>query len=140
MPWMLAAKALPWRAIGIAAAVIVGLLAVAYVVGTIKRAGMLEAQRDTALAAAAANAQIAEWQAQDHAKVLAVLEENGKVRAGTRAKADANRKAITDAPPQDDGPLAPVLRRTLDRLRGEGGPGADHGDPPAGDPRQLARP
>lgn len=139
MPW-LAAKALPWRAIGIAAAVLFALLALGYVVGTIKRAGMLEAQRDTALAAAAANAQIAEWQAEDHAKVLAAMAANTNTRAGIRSGADVNRRAITNAPPSDDGPLAPVLRRTLDRLRGPAGPGADHRDSRTGNPSQLARP
>lgn len=47
-----------------------------------------------------------------------------------RSEADFVRKAINDAPMDDDGPLAPVLRDQLNRLPERTAAGADR-DPPA---------
>lgn len=69
-----------------------------------------------AIAANEQNVRLAKEQAEIHARLSARISANVARSAELRAGADKERKAITDAPPEDDGPLAAVLRRELDRL------------------------
>lgn len=76
-------------------------------------------------AARSANEQyirLAEEQAEIHARTGARLSANVSRKAKARADTEQERKAITDAPTEDDAPLAAVLRRELDRLPDAAGP------------------
>lgn len=120
------ARAIPWRLVAVLAAVAGIVAAVLLGLGAVKRAGMLEAQRDTARAVAAANAQLAEVVIARNARLEDIVAANARDKAALRRAADTRRKGILHAPPEDDGPVAPVLRRALDGL--QPGPNAGAGD------------
>lgn len=91
--------------------------------------GLLKA----AIAIGNANAEVAKSQAALGRKIDAVATLNATRKAAIRADSDERRKDIIHAPPESDGPLAPVLRDQLDRLP-ERSTGADEGeDDPAAD-------
>jgi hypothetical protein len=94
---------------------------------------------------------VAAYEASLEAKNKALAAERRKVAVLSAAKAEAERRAasfrelreeVADAPEADDGPVAPVLARTLERLReratGEDRAG-DAGDP-GGDPEEPGDP
>lgn len=115
---------IPGRALIIGAAVVVALIIGLYVVGQLKRVGKLEGQLDASIELSNQNAEIAEKQRAEMERLQGIDAENAKLRARLRRASDDNRRAISNAPPSDDGPLAPVLRRQLDSLRGDEGPNA----------------
>lgn len=78
---------------------------------------VLEKSLDRAVDAAKANADAVITMQQESEKVLVSI---GKDRNRAVARAKALEKVLKDvesAPPSDDGPLAPVLERTVDWLR-----------------------
>ena len=125
---------IPWKllgVIGIAAGVAIGAV---YFVRQVKLAGIYEAQRDTALAASAENARLAQWQAEESQRLQGIVAENAKEKAAQRRRYDQLRRSIADAPDTEDGPLAAVLRHTLDGLREPEGIGAGRAAPGPGGP------
>jgi hypothetical protein len=73
---------------------------------------------DAAVHAADANAQAVERAKQDAALTIAALERERNALAARGERVQVIYKEITRAPESDDGPVAPVLARTLDSLRG----------------------
>ena len=103
---------LPWRWIGFATALALG----GVIYAEIRHIGRLEAQVDAATAIANAHAEIADQErafrrrADQAAGVAATQAENA------RRKYLEQRREVTHAPAEDDGPLALVLRHVLDGL------------------------
>lgn len=103
---------LPWRWIGFATALV--LCGVIY--AEMRHLGRLEAQLDAAAAIANANAEIADQErafrrrADQAAGAAATKAENARRRYLEQ------RREVTHARAEDDGPLAPVLRHALDGL------------------------
>lgn len=129
MPFAL--SAIPWRllaAIGIAAGVFYGAM---FVVGTIKRAATSEALLKSSLAIGNANAELAKSQAVAGKRIDAVATLAAIRKAQIRAASDERRKAINNAPAENDAPLAPVLREQLNRLP-EHSAGSNSSRKPAG--------
>ncbi len=98
------------------------------------RARTSEALLGSALAIGNANAALARAQADQGRKIDAAAAVNALRKRALRTESDSRRKAISDAPVDTDGPLAPVLRDQLDRLpkppRADAGrDGAAAGDP-----------
>ncbi len=108
--------AVPWRAVGIGAIALTCGVAVVLILNQAKTIGHLESERAAAIAAATANAAIAEHAHREYARVQAATDAAAVAKIAIRRNADNHRRNITDAPHADDGPLAPVLRRELDRL------------------------
>jgi hypothetical protein len=88
-----------------------------WVTSQIKKVGRLEVQLDHAIEVSNQNAAIADQYRKDVEAMQKTVADGAKVKAGIRAEADKRRRKIIDALPQDDGPLAPVLRDFLDGLR-----------------------
>ena len=78
----------------------------------------------TAADANAAALEAAKLQAAEH---IAALERDRAALAARIARDRTIQREIDHAPPADDGPVAPVLSRTLDRMRGGSttAPGSD---------------
>jgi hypothetical protein len=87
------------------------------------RARTSEALLKAAVAIGNANAEIARTQSNLVKKIDAVQAIHALRTRAIRSHSDIRRKEIIDAPPDADGPLAPVLRDQLDRLPER--PGAD---------------
>ena len=104
MPLLL--SAIPWRLVAIIGVVLGIALGAMYVAGQLKKVGRLEVE----------NAQIRS-DLEASKRVAPIVAQGEKKKAVIRHKADQRRKAIIDALPEDDGVLAPVLRRELDGLR-----------------------
>jgi hypothetical protein len=98
----------------LAAAVVAAFLFIA--VHAIRENGALKAQLDAAIEVANNNSKIAEDQAKTFKAAQAVIAKGEQKKQAIRAQADVIREEISHAPPEDDGPVAPVLRRELDRL------------------------
>lgn len=108
---------IPWRLIGI----VVGAISIAACSLGFAHISRLESQLDTVSRIANDNAVMAEDArlAMDRANTIAAqVAQNANV---THRKFSERRRKAVDAPPTDDGPLAPVLRRVLDGLSGENG-------------------
>ena len=73
---------------------------------------------EAAVHAADANAQAVERAKQDAALTIAALERERNALAERGERVQVIYKEIARAPESDDGPVAPVLARTLDGLRG----------------------
>lgn len=118
-----------WKAAGIVlcAALILGLWARG--VHHARRAETGETLLRAALAMSEANAALAQGRAAAAARIDAAARLAALRQQQIRADAAARRKEIADAPPDMDGPLAPVLRDQLERLPEP--PGADPGRRPA---------
>lgn len=126
---------LAWRVAAIAAAV-AAILAAGWWLS--HRVDTLEAENDTlrsnvvtATAAAQANAAAVDAvKAQAATDMAAVVADRDALARRLAAVAQMKRE-IANAPASDDGPLAPVLARTLDRLRltsAGAGPGGSGGE------------
>ncbi|MGE3476977.1 MAG: hypothetical protein AB7H70_14340 [Rhodospirillaceae bacterium] len=102
------------------------------------RARTSEALLASAVAMGNANAEVARLQALQTRRIDAIASVNALKKRDLRMDSDTRRKVIHDAPPNADGPLAPVLRDQLDRLPKP--PGADARDDAAaaGDPAVAA--
>ncbi len=87
-----------------------------FTIGQAKTIGKLKTQLDSAIEIGNANAQAAEDQRKEFDRIQAESVKAAVQKALNRERADQRRKAIIDAPPSDDGPLAVVLRNTLDGL------------------------
>lgn len=103
-----------------------------------RRADTSEIQLKSAIAISRANAALAAEHAQLGRKIDATAAVNALHKRDIYLHSDIRRKAITNAPSEDDGPLAPVLRDQLERLPiapgadapCRGATAADPGDPP----------
>lgn len=104
------------------------------------RAIRLEVGLNEAVADASANAQAFEQLKVDNERTIAAVERERDSLSRRAARVRVIVKEIERAPDSDDGPVAPVLRRALDRLRGDGAAGGDE-DPgrAAGGPGQPAQ-
>jgi hypothetical protein len=80
------------------------------------RARTSEALLGSALAIGNANAEVARTQAERARTINAAAAVNAIRKRDLRRQSDTRRKDIFHAPPEADGPLAPVLRDQLDRL------------------------
>lgn len=109
-------SAIPWRLVAILGLCAGLLLGAMWVTSQIKKVGKLEAQLDQAIEVSNTNAEIARKAAEDYARINSIMLEGSKAKAAIRTKADARRTKIYEAPETDDGPLAPILRGTLDGL------------------------
>lgn len=81
-----------------------------------RRAHTNEIQLKSAIAISRANAALALEQAQLGRKIDATVAVNALHKRDLYLQSDVRRKAIANAPLEDDGPLAPVLRDQLERL------------------------
>lgn len=99
-----------------------------------KRAATSEALLRASIAIGNANAQLAQNQAKTAKRIDAVASLASLRKAEIRAKSGEVRKVINDAPPENDGPLAPVLRDQLDRLPKPASAIPNNSDPAAGSP------
>lgn len=91
----------------------------------VKHSGKLSAQRDQATKVANENAKVAKDEREARARADKIAADATAKWEQARKRFNESRKEIANAPPSDDGPLAPVLRRTLDGLRVEGAGAAD---------------
>jgi hypothetical protein len=115
MPFLLGA--IPWRLVAIIGVVAGLLFGAMWVTSQIKKVGRLEAQLDNAIEVSNQNAAIAEQYRKEIEDMQKTVAEGAKKKAGIRTQADKRRKVINDTLPEDDAPLAPVLRNALDGLR-----------------------
>lgn len=130
---------LPYKLIGFG---VLGLLLVfwaMFTIGQAKQIGALKTQLDSAIEIANTNATIHDKAMADLAADHKIELDAVKAKARNRQIADARRKEINDAPPTDDGPLAPVLRRTLDGLPGYKAGAPNSPNEGAGNQPDLAR-
>lgn len=117
MPLGLLFGSLPWKGIAIAGALFLAVLGASWIAGTLKREGALEVQATELQGIANANAEKAK-----RAEAMRQAQAAIAVKTAAAAKADRNRyekerKAYAHTAPADNGPIAPVLRHELDRLR-----------------------
>jgi hypothetical protein len=120
-----------------AKALIIGSLASAVIITALwyrgsyhaERADALGGQLDRAIEVSNANAEQAKHFADEADRFAVLLLENEQVKDAGRKKSDAVRRDAIAAPPEDDGPIAPVLRRWLDSLPDPAGAGAPGDDP-----------
>lgn len=125
MPLLLGA--IPWRllaVIGICAGIALGAV---YITSQLKKIGRLEAQLDSAVEISNANAEIALKATAEAQRVQGLMLERDKARNAIRHKADERKARIYESPPSEDGPLASVLRDTLNSL-----PARPHSDTVSG--------
>lgn len=101
----------------------------------------LEALADAAFDAAEANRAAMARLREDHTRTLAAVDRANRDAALAREETMRIRAEIDHAPEEDDGPVAPVLQRALERLRdaraarGDASGGAAAGG--AGEPLKL---
>lgn len=117
-------------AIGLAAVAVLGLwLYVSHLQSRAERAeqeaARLSENLETATRVAVANAQAVEQAKQEAARTIAALERERDAMAERGERVRIIYKEIAHAPESDDGPVAPVLARTLDRLRDPAAQGGD---------------
>lgn len=133
MPIGLLLGGIPWRlvaAIGIFAGVLLGAV---YVTGQIKKIGRLESEVAIATNVARINAQTVKIERAEYERREMIASTWAATKDKIRANHATVRKAIASAPTSDDGPLAPVLRQQLERMRGQAPAGAaDRAPAPAG--------
>lgn len=131
-----------WLAVGLGAALVAGYVVLLHLrleaADSARR--LAELQRDQAVAAAEANAAAFERAKADAAKAVNALEAE-RAASVARARQIASLKSEIARARQtaDDGPVAPVLRHTLDRLRGGSGrdPDPDRAATGPGKPADL---
>lgn len=109
-------NAIPFKYI----AIVVGGLAIAFVglfvVGQIKKVGVLEAQNQTLQSTNSTNAQLYLEEQQENIRKDQIIADLSKTKTTNRKHSDSIRAEIRNAPETDNGTIAPVLRRQLDRL------------------------
>lgn len=132
MPLGLLAGAIPWRLVAILAGVAGILLGAVYVTGQIKKIGRLESELGIAVGAARINAQTVKIERAEYERREAIAGRRDALLAKIRGKHATVRKEIASAPASDDGPVAPVLRRQLERMRQQAGRGGADRAPSAG--------
>lgn len=126
-------SALPWRLIGIGAAVVGAGLYVSHLRSQVAdRDAVIETQRAQLDQAAAANAQqeaaLAQLRA-DHTRKLAAVTAEATKAAARQTRVTVAREGIRHAPTESDGPVSDVLRGAVDRLRRPGPGAADDPNP-----------
>lgn len=109
--------AIPWKLIGGIGAVLAVVMSLSYCSAQIKKVGKLEGQLDSAIEIANSNSAQLKLERSRAEALQKAITEYGKLRLDVKKKADSNRTRIVNAPKEDDGPLAPVLRRELDSLQ-----------------------
>jgi hypothetical protein len=134
-----ALKAVPWKLVGIAAA----LAAVGWLWWSrgewIEDAERAEARAESAEQTARDNALALEALQQAHVEALRQIEAADEARRARDRVLARDLREVRDAPNDADGPVAPVLRSALDRLRraGAGDPEQGGEGPPAGTAADL---
>jgi len=131
---------IPWKLVGIVVGCAMLALGALYIVGIIKENGSLKVQLDNAIEVANSNAENLRLERIEHQRIETITTEVVTNKTQNRKKADTVRKEIVNAPPTDDGPIAPVLRRQLDRLRPHEDSNQDRANPAAGSPGATPRP
>lgn len=107
-----------------AKALIIGSLFSAVVITALWYRGSFHAARaehataalDASIEVSNANAEAASHYAAEADRFAAITGKTAEKKDDIRRKSEANKLEIISAPPSDDGPVAPVLRRWLDRL------------------------
>lgn len=122
--------AVPWRAIGLGAGALAICGAVLLYFAQSKRIEQLDEERTAAVASAAANAQLLQIQSAENVRIRAVLADATKAKISVRKSSEIQRRNIFNAPPVDDGSLAPILRRQLDELPERTSDNVYSGSPP----------
>ena len=112
---------IPWKLVGILAGVAAVCFAVWLILHQAKEIGALAIERDNAIVVGNKNAAIAESRHKAAVHLGEIVRKLAVEKDAIRKNANARRQKIIDAPPSDDGELAPVLRRTLDGLRPSSG-------------------
>lgn len=101
----------------------------------------LTIQRDDATRAARHNAMVHELYKADIGKALSAERREEQRHQARAVKAETKLREVMNAPPEDDAPVAPVLRRALDGLRGSVPSAAGNpGGAPAGTGQHAGRP
>ncbi len=95
--------------------------------------GEVRAQHASAVAASEANAEIAKWERADRERAQRIVARLTREKVGLEAKAAAEKEETYNVAPDQNGPIAAVVRRVLDRLPAYAGGGATDTDAPAGD-------
>ncbi|MBL8644019.1 MAG: hypothetical protein JNK21_08790 [Rhodospirillaceae bacterium] len=129
---------LPYKLIGIIAGLAILAFWALFTVSLIDDRGKLKASLDGAIQIGNDNAQAATDQRTEFTRILAETERAAEQRGWNRAQANARRREIANAPKTDDGPIAAVLRRTLDGLPVAQGGHEDSATSPAADPKRTA--
>lgn len=113
-----------------AAALLVALCAILWFRGSYFKAeaARSNAALDAAIEVNGSNAAAFDKFREESARRERALVQGEKKKSEIRREADARKKEIHDAPPEADGPLAPVLRDVLDSLPKPQGFGPDRGD------------
>lgn len=108
--------AVPWRVIGISAGALAMGSAILLYMAQAKRIERLEEERAAAVASAASSARLLQIQSEESARILAALDKASGKKTTVHKAAENERRRVFNAPPSDDGSLAPILRRQLDEL------------------------
>lgn len=132
--------AIPWRLLAVIGIVAGLALGAVYVTHQLKKIGKLEAQLDSAIDVGNANAEAARKATEDFQRVREVMFRAFKEKSEIRRKADNRKAQINAAPPSEDGPLAPVLRDTLNQLPSYTHPKGSRPDPVPGPGARIVRP
>lgn len=123
MPIGLLLGGIPWRLVAVAG-IIAGLaIGAMYVAGQLKKIGRLESELTIATNVARINATTVKIERAEYARREEIAGRRDAQLAKIRGNHAQVRKEIASAPATDDGPLAPVLRRQLERMRGQAGSG-----------------
>lgn len=104
---------------------------------SVKHSGALSARLDQAIEISNANAEIAAKERAEVNRVQSIADTATQALASNQKHYAPIKRSISDAPPSDDGPISPILRRTLDGLRS---PPDTHGGDKAGDDSPGASP
>jgi hypothetical protein len=89
---------------------------------SVKHSGALSARLDSAIEISNANAEIAARERAERDRIQSHADALEKQLAANSKKYASIKRSISDAPPSDDGPLSPVMLRTLDSLRAPANP------------------
>lgn len=84
---------------------------------SVKHSGSLSAKLDQAIEISNANAEIAAKERAEVERITAINDSLTLKLAANQKKYTPLKRSISDAPPSDDGPLAPVLRNLFSELR-----------------------
>jgi hypothetical protein len=106
---------------------------------SVKHSGKIEGQLDVATEVSNAKDLVIDQINARHARTEAIVAGTQKTGESARKTFAAHNMEIANAPLDQDGPLAPVLRRELDRLRAPGSdaPGDGAAGAAAGGPQHL---
>jgi hypothetical protein len=108
--------AVPWKGIGVGAGALAICGAVLLFFAQTKRIEHLDEERAAAVVSAASASRLLQIQIEENARIGAALDAADRAKTIARKAAESQRRKIFNASPNEDGPLAAVLRRQLDEL------------------------